>query len=865
MFRQRSCFTRFLLLMAILCMAISSFAQNFTFEYEGQTLNYTILDEDAKTCEVAKNSGVSGDLKIPTTVSNGTNEYTVVSIGEDAFYDCSALTGSLVIPNSVTKIGSRAFYNCRGFNGTLTIGESVEIIEEFAFEYCGFTGELRIPKSVEEIGVSAFAECRNFSGSLILGESVKIIGQQAFVSCTNLGGVLVLPSSLETIGAFPFAGLRIDDATSTSSKFTIVISLRPLPIESTESYIFSADNLKATLYVPDEQSVEEYKKSDEWKGFKSIKPINEFTIPATKIEVSPTTVDLIATRTVEIKPTITPLDVTDIFPDNTIDKTVNWSSSDESVATVDASGMVTAVKEGLATITAATPNNLTATCEVTVKPLVVEAEGVTLDKTTLNLTEGETATLSATVSPENTTDKTVTWTSSDATVASVNTGGVVTGLKAGTATITVSTINGLTATCDVTVKAATVEASGLTLNLEETELVNGKTVQLQATVIPGNATDKNVTWTSSDATVASVNASGLVTALKSGKATITASTANGLKATCEVTVVAATVDASGLELNLEEAEIVEGESVQLQATVLPADATDKTVTWTSSDAAVATVNASGLVTALKPGQATITATSANGLKAICEVTVVVATVGASGLELNLEEAEIVEGESVQLQATVLPADATDKTVTWTSSDATVAMVNASGLVTALKPGKATITASSANGLKAICEVTVVVATVGASGLELNLEEAEIVEGESVQLQATVLPADATDKSVAWTSSDETVATVNASGMVAALKAGTATITAATANGLTATCTVTVTAKPSGIEGVDGDGVPAVSIEGGEIVISGDGVAEIYSLTGSRVAVANGGRISGLPRGIYLVRIAGKTYKIALRN
>ena len=780
MFRQRSCFTRFLLLMAILCMAISSFAQNFTFEYEGQTLNYTILDEDAKTCEVAKNSGVSGDLKIPTTVSNGTNEYTVVSIGEDAFYDCSALTGSLVIPNSVTKIGSRAFYNCRGFNGTLTIGESVEIIEEFAFEYCGFTGELRIPKSVEEIGVSAFAECRNFSGSLILGESVKIIGQQAFVSCTNLGGVLVLPSSLETIGAFPFAGLRIDDATSTSSKFTIVISLRPLPIESTESYIFSADNLKATLYVPDEQSVEEYKKSDEWKGFKSIKPINEFTIPATKIEVSPTTVDLIATRTVEIKPTITPLDVTDIFPDNTIDKTVNWSSSDESVATVDASGMVTAVKEGLATITAATPNNLTATCEVTVKPLVVEAEGVTLDKTTLNLTEGETATLSATVSPENTTDKTVTWTSSDATVASVNTGGVVTGLKAGTATITVSTINGLTATCDVTVKAATVEASGLTLNLEETELVNGKTVQLQATVIPGNATDKNVTWTSSDATVASVNASGLVTALKSGKATITASTANGLKATCEVTVVAATVDASGLELNLEEAEIVEGESVQLQATVLPADATDKTVTWTSSDAAVATVNASGLVTALKPG-------------------------------------------------------------------------------------KATITASSANGLKAICEVTVVVATVGASGLELNLEEAEIVEGESVQLQATVLPADATDKSVAWTSSDETVATVNASGMVAALKAGTATITAATANGLTATCTVTVTAKPSGIEGVDGDGVPAVSIEGGEIVISGDGVAEIYSLTGSRVAVANGGRISGLPRGIYLVRIAGKTYKIALRN
>ena len=138
-----------------------------------------------------------------------------------------------------------------------------------------------------------------------------------------------------------------------------------------------------------------------------------------------------------------------------------------------------------------------------------------------------------------------------------------------------------------------------------------------------------------------------------------------------------------------------------------------------------------------------------------------------------------------------------------------------------------------------------------------------MEGENVQLQATVLPADASDKTVTWTSNDAAVATVNASGLVAALKAGTATITAATANGLTATCTVTVTAKPSGIDGVDGDGVPTVRVESGEIVISGDAVAEVFSLTGSRVAVANGGRVSGLPRGIYLVRTGGKTFKIVL--
>ena len=310
-------------------------------------------------------------------------------------------------------------------------------------------------------------------------------------------------------------------------------------------------------------------------------------------------------------------------------------------------------------------------------------------------------------------------------------------------------------------------------------------------------------------------------------------------------------------------ELTEGETGTLKATITPTDATDKAIAWSSSAPEVASVTEEGVVTALKAGTATITASTANGLTATCEVTVVAATVDASGLELNLEEAEIVEGESVQLQAMVLPADATDKTVTWTSSDAAVATVNASGLVTALKPGKATITASTANGLKATCEVTVVAATVDASGLELNLEEAEIVEGESVQLQATVLPADASDKTVTWTSSDAAVTTVNASGVVAALKVGTATITASTANGLTATCTVTVTAKPSGIENVDGDGVSAVRVEGGEIVISGDAVADVFSLTGSRVAIANGGRVSGLPRGIYLVRTGGKTFKIVL--
>ena len=152
--------------------------------------------------------------------------------------------------------------------------------------------------------------------------------------------------------------------------------------------------------------------------------------------------------------------------------------------------------------------------------------------------------------------------------------------------------------------------------------------------------------------------------------------------------------------------------------------------------------------------------------------------------------------------------------------------------------------------------------VEATGITLSNTALTLTTGVTAQLSAAITPENATDK-IEWTSSNETVATVNASGEVSALKAGTAIITAATAKGPTATCTVTVTANTSGIEGVDGDGVTPVSVESGEIVISGDAEAEVYSLTGARVAVATGGRVSGLPRGIYLVRIGGKTYKIVL--
>ena len=168
--------------------------------------------------------------------------------------------------------------------------------------------------------------------------------------------------------------------------------------------------------------------------------------------------------------------------------------------------------------------------------------------------------------------------------------------------------------------------------------------------------------------------------------------------------------ATSIELNETSAEITEGGTMQLTATVLPEDATDKTVTWVSSDESVATVDENGLVTAVSPGTATITATTNDGseLSASCAVTVLPNIVLATSMDLNQSNAEVNVGETVQLTATMLPEDATDKTVTWASSDESIAAVDENGLVTAVAPGTATITATTNDGseLSASCVVTV---------------------------------------------------------------------------------------------------------------------------------------------------------------
>ena len=248
-----------------------------------------------------------------------------------------------------------------------------------------------------------------------------------------------------------------------------------------------------------------------------------------------------------------------------------------------------------------------------------------------------------------------------------------------------------------------VAVSSVSLDKTSVSLNVGESVTLAATVKPDNATNKTVSWSSSNASVASVDASGKVSAVAEGTATITAK-AGDKTATCSVTVTKKVVAVESVTLDKSSLELNEGETATLAATVKPDNASDKTVTWSSSKTSVATVDANGKVTAVAEGNATITAKAGNK-SATCSVTVTKNVVAVESITLDKSSLELNEGETATLVATVKPDNATNKTVTWSSSRTSVATVDANGKVTAVAEGTATITAK-AGDKTATCTVTV---------------------------------------------------------------------------------------------------------------------------------------------------------------
>ena len=441
--------------------------------------------------------------------------------------------------------------------------------------------------------------------------------------------------------------------------------------------------------------------------------------------------------------------------------------------------------------------------------------------------KNKTVTLKATVYPGSLEDKTVKWESSDKSIATVSSSGKVKGLRSGIVTITCTSVaTGAKATCKVTVGTITLNISSVTIN-------KGKTVTLKPTVYPTTLEDQTVKWKSSDKTIATVTNAGKVKGVKAGTATITCtSNATGLSATCEVTV-------GGVALDQSEVIVRKKKSVTLKATVYPETLEDKSVKWESSDKTIATVSSSGKVTGVKSGVVTITCTSnATGLSTTCKVTV-------GTITLDKSEVIVRKKKTVTLTPTVYPTTLEDKSVTWKSSDETVATVSSDGVVTGIKSGFVTITCTSnATGLSTTCEVTV-------GTISLSKSSATLTVGEKVTLTPTVYPTTLEDKSVTWKSSKTSVAKVSSTGKVTAVAAGTATITCTSnATGLSTTCKITVKASASA-RTLEED-AELTDIEIVEVTPAVEEPFDVYDLRGHQV-LHQVTSLDALPAGVYIVK------------
>ncbi|MCL2369661.1 MAG: Ig-like domain-containing protein [Firmicutes bacterium] len=346
-----------------------------------------------------------------------------------------------------------------------------------------------------------------------------------------------------------------------------------------------------------------------------------------------------------------------------------------------------------------------------------------------------------------------------------------------------------------------ISVESVSVSQTRVELEVGSTYRLTATVLPTDATNQGVAWSSSNTAIATIDNSGLITAVSAGTATITVTTADGgLRAHSSVVVTpvaGVNIPVTGVILATSVATLEIAGTYQLVATVAPATATNQAVTWASSDNAIATVGDTGLITAVSAGTATITVTTvAGGHTATFMVTVspAITNIPVAGVTLNETAGSVTVGGEITLTATVAPANATNQKVTWSSSDDAIATV-VNGVVAAMSAGTATITVTTVDGgHTATFAVTVNAATVPVAGVTLNEAAGSVTVGGEITLTATVAPANATNQNVTWSSSNEAVAIV-VDGVVTAVEAGTATITVTTVDGgHTATFTVTVNAN-----------------------------------------------------------------------
>jgi|GEM_PF-2483121 len=364
----------------------------------------------------------------------------------------------------------------------------------------------------------------------------------------------------------------------------------------------------------------------------------------------------------------------------------------------------------------------------------------------------------------------------------------VTGVKAGTATITHSWKTGIpivgkshseTFTVTVVNKLVTsIEIQQDSKKVESLSLNTGDEATLKAVVKPDEATNKNVTWSSSAGDVVQVD-NGKLTAVKAGEARITASASDGSGVKAEVKVTVTDVAVKEITVSGEVNQtVLEVGKIQLAVNFVPENATNKGLKWKSLNSDIATVDENGIVTGVKNGTATIQATSVVNPEAVATFSVLVEEIYMTEFTVVADRTTVTVGDTATVRAIIKPDEYPNKEVRWESMDPTVATVNENGVVTTKATGPVTIKGTSKADPNSSATVTILVEDVKAESVTISgYNQNYLTSGSTVTLTATVKPDAAANKTIVWSSSNTDIVTVDQNGKVTAKNQGTATVRA----------------------------------------------------------------------------------------
>lgn len=331
----------------------------------------------------------------------------------------------------------------------------------------------------------------------------------------------------------------------------------------------------------------------------------------------------------------------------------------------------------------------------------IEANLIKLSSNSETLKIGESINLTYTITPNNTTNKDVEWSTTDANIATV-VDGVVTSVTDGECEVIIL-VKGTNITDKCKIKVAPIEANSIKLSSNSETAEIGNKIRLTYKIDPENTTYKDVEWSTSDASIATV-VDGNVTPVSDGICEISV-TVKGTQVSDKCIITVNPIKVSGITINERDKTIEKGELFTLSAGVIPDNAKNKSIIWNSSNISIATVE-NGVVNALSNGRCDITATTVDGnFRAVCAVKVV--PVSVKSILFDKNDISILENEKVQLTYLISPNNAENKSVTFISSDDNVVLVDNNGNITAVNKGSATIKVTTKDGnYSSICNVVV---------------------------------------------------------------------------------------------------------------------------------------------------------------